>query len=403
MLITRAVSLAIAMAPQQVSPANRPGTPVDTIVRMIGEPIHRGVGRLELIATVPATGPGSEFIYMTDATLDQHGSLIVVDERTPVVREFDSTGRFVRQIGGKGRGPGEYLLPRGVAVLPDGRIAIQDNINRRINIYSADGRPIAVWKDRVRNGINGGSLLDDRGSLIAVYPLPHPRPSPSDRVIPDPLEYVRYSLDGSVTSTLSQPAVPGESPSSRYGGVFGSTPFAPQAHVDWSPLGYFVTSYSDRFSIELHPPGNKVISLRRSFSPVQVSNGERKAAEAKVDMFRRRAKPGDPILPGPPVPDTKPAFKRLNVDRDGRIWVWLYSAARPTGPINPRAPLARWVEPRLVDIIEPSGRYIGRISVPPGGDGADNILFRATTGSEVWTTSGDDDGFWHLNKYHIVW
>ena len=52
---------------------------------------------------------------------------------------FDSSGNFLRSIGGRGEGPGEFLLPLAFAILDDGRIAVVDLVKRRIDILSENG------------------------------------------------------------------------------------------------------------------------------------------------------------------------------------------------------------------------------------------------------------------------
>src|SRR4051812_22389282 len=89
----------------------------DTTVIQIGAPIHARTGQLRLVTQIGPEVPEGEFLTITDAAVGRDGRLIVADEKTPIVRLFAPTGKFLRTIGGKGRGPGEYLLPRGVAIL----------------------------------------------------------------------------------------------------------------------------------------------------------------------------------------------------------------------------------------------------------------------------------------------
>jgi len=77
----------------------------------------------EIASAVPTAGGGV-------AVLDIYGCDISF---------FDSSGTFVRSIGGRGEGPGEFLLPIDFAILDDGRIAVIDLINRRIDILSQSG------------------------------------------------------------------------------------------------------------------------------------------------------------------------------------------------------------------------------------------------------------------------
>jgi DNA-binding beta-propeller fold protein YncE len=56
------------------------------------------------------------------------------------VRVFDAqTGEHLSDIGSRGTAPGEFNLPRDVAITPDGRIFVVDGANFRVQVFEADG------------------------------------------------------------------------------------------------------------------------------------------------------------------------------------------------------------------------------------------------------------------------
>ena len=74
--------------------------------------------------------------------LSESGMLFVTDRITSAVHVFDTLGRHVRTIGKKGQGPGEFLGPRGLAIV-DSSIVVIDEGNARLQTLSAEGRPLA--------------------------------------------------------------------------------------------------------------------------------------------------------------------------------------------------------------------------------------------------------------------
>ena len=67
----------------------------------------------------------------------------------PAIREyrllaFDSNGRFIRQIGAMGRGPGEYLGISDFAIAPDSSLWIEDAVANNLIHYSKDLRHIGT-------------------------------------------------------------------------------------------------------------------------------------------------------------------------------------------------------------------------------------------------------------------
>ena len=87
--------------------------------------------------------PAYMFGNVSDLAVGRDLSLYILDGTG--IRQYDRQGRFVRQIGGRGQGPGEYGSIQGIEVLPDGRLAIWDIGHRRIIVYSAEGADPESW------------------------------------------------------------------------------------------------------------------------------------------------------------------------------------------------------------------------------------------------------------------
>jgi len=120
------------------------------------------------------------------------------------ILKFSKDGQFIKQIGKKGSGPGEFDGPHALAFDSQGRLFVADRSNNRIQILDQDGRFIAEWKQfgrpsgvfidandvlyvgdsesrdadgyghnpGVKRGIRIGSAKD--GKVIAFIPDPHP-------------------------------------------------------------------------------------------------------------------------------------------------------------------------------------------------------------------------------------
>jgi len=67
-------------------------------------------------------------IWVTDAYLDQ-------------IALYEEDGRFLSSLGGHGAGPLEFSFPAGIAAHADGRVAIVDSLNRRLQIVRLAGAP----------------------------------------------------------------------------------------------------------------------------------------------------------------------------------------------------------------------------------------------------------------------
>jgi sugar lactone lactonase YvrE len=92
---------------------------------------------------------GGEKVFerLTSVTVNPEGTLIYavdiggVDSDKHVVKVFDvATGAHKMDIGKRGVGPGEFNLPRDLAIGKDGRLYVVDGGNFRVVVFDRDGR-----------------------------------------------------------------------------------------------------------------------------------------------------------------------------------------------------------------------------------------------------------------------
>ena len=77
---------------------------------------------------------------ITSVTLTKDGNLLIADEQhLRLALLFDKNGKFIKQIGNNGKGPGEYLTPRHVLTNNEGEIIISDPSLFRISFYKSNG------------------------------------------------------------------------------------------------------------------------------------------------------------------------------------------------------------------------------------------------------------------------
>ncbi|MTI89018.1 MAG: 6-bladed beta-propeller [Balneolaceae bacterium] len=82
------------------------------------------------------------FGEITDAIIDDHGRLIVLDKQQHAIKVFDKEGSYLRTIGRYGKGPGEFIQPK--------KMYIQDSL-----LYAIDKQP----RIQVFNYLSGDLVL----------------------------------------------------------------------------------------------------------------------------------------------------------------------------------------------------------------------------------------------------
>jgi hypothetical protein len=71
---------------------------------------------------------------------DHDGNLYILDGTSHRVVMVSSNGRFVREVGRQGDGPGEFRQPADLAVLSDNSLVVLDRHSHRAARFGRDGR-----------------------------------------------------------------------------------------------------------------------------------------------------------------------------------------------------------------------------------------------------------------------
>jgi DNA-binding beta-propeller fold protein YncE len=97
---------------------------------------------------VQGTTPG-RFGYPTDVVIDRAGNFYVSDYgENDRIQVFSPEGKWLRQWGGHGYDPGQFLRPRAMAIDAADRIFVADSCNHRIQVFDTEGKLLARWGRR---------------------------------------------------------------------------------------------------------------------------------------------------------------------------------------------------------------------------------------------------------------
>ncbi len=97
---------------------------------------------------VQGTTPG-RFGYTTDVVLDRAGNFYVAEYgENDRIQVFSPEGTWLRQWGGHGYSPGEFLRPRALAMDENDHLYVADSCNHRIQVFDTTGKLLRVWGSR---------------------------------------------------------------------------------------------------------------------------------------------------------------------------------------------------------------------------------------------------------------
>ncbi len=90
---------------------------------------------------------GKHFNKPTDVAIAPNGDFYVTDGYgNSRVAKFSSTGHLLFDWGSKGKGPGQFDTPHGIALDEQGHVYVCDRGNARVQVFSGDGKFLAEWK-----------------------------------------------------------------------------------------------------------------------------------------------------------------------------------------------------------------------------------------------------------------
>jgi DNA-binding beta-propeller fold protein YncE len=117
-------------------------------------------------------GPG-EFGFLTDAAQDSQGNYYISEYgELDRIHKYSRDGTLIKEWGGHGRKPGEFLRPQSMAIDGDDHLWVADACNHRIQIFDTNGKLLRMWGEA--GSAPGqlyypyGILLDGEGHLYVV-------------------------------------------------------------------------------------------------------------------------------------------------------------------------------------------------------------------------------------------
>ena len=304
--------------------------------------------------------PQEQFAQVVDALRLSDGTLLVADGQANEIRAFDAQGKYLRTVGRKGGGPGEFEWLSGMYLLPGDSVAAYDYQSNRLSFFSQSG---ALARSVTLGEMNGKlpprpiEIFSD-GRILAT-PLYDPDFKDSEKPVRDTVALALFSPAGTQVASLG--SVPGDETVSITGGsgdnrmmLRSMPPFALSTsfavHGDRLLIGDPV-----RYElVERRPDGAVSRLIRRSGGREPVTQADRDAY-----MEGQRQGMNDPrfremeerLLRQTVFPERKPFFTGVMVDAGGNIWVRRPSARDAQAP---------W------DVFEAGGRWLGTVMTPAG-------------------------------------
>lgn len=127
---------------------------------------------LELIRTIGDIDTNDEnqaFSSPRDMAVDDAGRIYILDGGNQRIQVFGPDGRYVRTIGRKGQGPGEFASPNSIDIDAAGRLYVLDDRQKRIQVFTKEGEVEKSIRTPAGLGIDRFRLLGSGAFAIRAY------------------------------------------------------------------------------------------------------------------------------------------------------------------------------------------------------------------------------------------
>ena len=344
-------------------------------------------------------GP-EEYLFgrVSSIAVDDDQNVYVLDWQAQELFQYDARGDYVRTLARRGEGPGELADADQMAFLPDGRLVVRDSRNGRLQLFGPEAGERDEWPLANPHLYGPHRIWTDTAGRTYTFHLAMPA-ADWDAMLMGVV--IVRGPDGAHLDTLAGPAGDFDPPeltaSSEPRGPTGTSgfrtepvPFSPAAVWAGHPHGGIVKGVSSEYRIDLHFPEH-VLRIERAYDPVPVLPSERDHYRDSITDMMRYMDP-DWEWNGPPIPETKPVFRRLHSGKDGRIWVELSPELRSAADPS----LGERIR---FDVFEPDGTYLGAVNAPAGFRTAVGPVF---DGDHVWAVTLGELDVQRVVRYRIM-
>lgn len=239
-----------------------------------------------------------------------NGGVVVLDRGFGEVRFFDARGRFLRRLGRRGRGPGEFQLgPFLVPGFHADSLLLFDQRLDRFHVLSGDGDHYRVVTPDDRGfasrcvGIVGRSVLAERSAIMI------PR---GEGPLENPVTYAWVDIATGARIPVDSFAVHATYITVRDGG-------SPSGHrIPFSSRPAAAVARSRALVTEAVSPEIKEYDVEaRLRRIIRLAEPSRPVAESDIRRYDEATE--GQRNPTVPIPETMPSFRSLIVDDDGLL------------------------------------------------------------------------------------
>lgn len=295
-----------------------------------------------------------------DVQVSEDDTIYILDWSDVCIKVFDPKGKYLRTIGRKGQGPGEFEFLTYMALSSDKRIFVMDSVNRRIVVFDIKGEYLSGSRlegmlRHIKTDGQNRFYFEKRIQEESAEELPI---TEDFQELDVTVQIFRVEADGEEMFHLGD--FIGEKDRLKRTGPEGVISVGSKYNVVWEVdrKGLLYIGLNDEYKINvLDQEGNKILTFEREYKPVTL-------VRQLDELVRKFVMPAfDPRL-------------AWEFDDEGNLWISFFSENE---------------DEVVYDVFSPEGIYIKQVILPH--------MIREFKNGKVYSIVTTEEGFRAVKRF----
>jgi len=328
-----------------------------TVVKNPKKPIYsKDVLSLEEELSIGEVEGREEYMFsgIRSIAVDDRERIYILDYKEAHIKVYDEKGMYIRTIGRKGQGPGEFGLPRNLIITKKNEIMVEDTGNRALIFFTLDGEFIKSLST-AKTVMFSRATIDSHNNILGMTTRADPENPKFELVKFDS----KLNIIGTIDSCplLKPPMI---------------NPFMPVFYWRIDENDNIIYGYPEKYEFKIFNPEGKVVrKILKEFDPVVITEEEK-------EQRKKIYPPAVKLI----FSRYYPAYRIFTIDDQGRIFVQTYEKVQSG-------------EEYYYDIFDNEGRYISKIALW--------MEPRIWNKNKLYTIEENESGIQIVKRYKVNW
>lgn len=247
--------------------------------------------------------------------VDQNENIYIIDNQDQAIKVFDPNGKYLRTIGRRGEGPGEFKSIQDHAFLPDGRLLVMDYSAHRSSFFDSSGNFIGSYK--WKKSLSLLHFVTNSSYIVDEYTNVEDKPSEREK-----LWIKEYNFEGNEICSFGE-FVDSRTKQLREGdrSVTTVVPHSPKSiFAADQNRQYLYHCLNNNYLIEVYDKSGKVFrKIDRPYEALPFTSKD--ADEYRAPYEKLRNELWRKLVKEMPMPKLKTITPYMLVDDLGNLWI----------------------------------------------------------------------------------